>query len=145
MLELGFQSSRKKKKSSKGHDLCTIIINLKEKNMRNLFLILTIVLGSMMSMAQSKSKVVEIQTSAECGTCKDKIESTLNYTAGIKFAELNLLTKKVKVKYIPSKISIEKIRHIISETGYDADKVKANPESVQKLPKCCQPGGMKKH
>ena len=51
----------------------------------------------------------------------------------------------MKKIYIEDKISIEKIRHIISETGYDADKVKANPESVQKLPKCCQPGGMKKH
>ena len=94
--------------------------------------------------AQEATGEAKIQTSAECGSCKTRIEGVLNYTKGVKFAELNLADKKVTVGYNPKKISLDEIRKIISETGYDADKVKANPKSVEKLPACCKPGGMKK-
>ena len=91
----------------------------------------------------SKVAVVKIQTSAECGTCKDLLENKLNYIGGIKYAELNLADKTLHVKYSTKKISLGEIRMIISELGYDADKVKALESAVQKLPLCCQPGGMK--
>jgi copper chaperone CopZ len=91
--------------------------------------------------AQTKTSV--IQTSAECGSCKIRIEDKLNYTKGIKFSELNLKDKKVTVKYSTKKISLDQIKKVISETGYDADNVKAISSSVDKLPVCCKPGGMK--
>lgn len=94
---------------------------------------------------KSKLETVVIQTSAECGDCKDRIEEALNYTKGVKFAELDLETKKVTVKFVPSKITLQQVKEKISSIGYDADEVKAVPEAVQKLPACCQPGGMKKH
>lgn len=84
-----------------------------------------------------------IKTSAECESCKTRIEGVLNYTKGVKFAELNVLEKTVEVQFNPSKIKIEEIRKIISETGYDADAVKANKKAQDELPKCCKPGGMK--
>ena len=93
---------------------------------------------------KAKFETVVIQTSAECGSCKTRLEDVLNYTKGVKFAELNLEDKKVTVGYNPKKISLDEIRKIISETGYDADDLKANPKSVEKLPACCKPGGMKK-
>ena len=92
--------------------------------------------------AQTKTAV--IQTSAECGSCKIRIEDKLNYTKGIKFAELNLKDKKVTVKYSSNKISLAQIKKVISQTGYDADKVKAVSAAVEKLPACCKPGGMTK-
>ena len=92
---------------------------------------------------KSKLETVIIQTSAECGDCEDRIEEMLNYTKGIKFSELDLETKKLTVKYATKKISLAEIKTKLSELGYDADEVKSNPESVKKLPLCCQPGGMK--
>ena len=91
----------------------------------------------------SKFETVIIQTSAQCGDCKTRIEDGLNYTKGVKFAELDLISKKVTVKYLPKKISIEQVKAKINTIGYDADDMKANPESILKLPACCQPGGMK--
>lgn len=91
-----------------------------------------------------KTKTAVIQTSAECGSCKKRIEEKLNYTKGVKFAELNLEDKKVTVKYTPEKITLDEIKKILSETGYDADEVKAVPSAVEALPACCKPGGMKK-
>ena len=94
--------------------------------------------------AQSKTSTAVIQTSAECGACKTRIEDKLNYTKGIKFAELNLEDKKVTVKYSTKKISLAEIKKVISETGYAADDVKANIEAVDALPACCKPKGMEK-
>ncbi len=107
--------------------------------MKNILVILMLFIATG-AMAQSE---VVIQTSAECGSCKERLEGKLNYTKGVKYAELDLQTMKLAVGYAPKKISVDEIREIISELGYDADDVKANPEAVKKLPVCCQPGGMK--
>jgi len=94
-----------------------------------------------LSHAQSMQEA-KIKTSAECGSCKERIEDKLNYVGGVRFAELDLETRMLTVKFSPKKISLEELRSIISELGYDADDVKANPEAVEKLPSCCKPGGM---
>jgi mercuric ion binding protein len=91
----------------------------------------------------SKKQTVIIKTSAECGMCKERVENKLNYTKGISFSELNYETKELTVKFKTEKITLDEIKKILSELGYDADDVKANKEEMEKLPKCCQPGGMK--
>lgn len=90
-----------------------------------------------------KTHIAVIETSAECGECKERIEAKLNYTKGISFADLNYETKQLTVKFKIDKISLEEIKKIVSELGYDADEVKANPIEQKKLPACCQPHGMK--
>ncbi len=109
-----------------------------------LFLSLFIFIGTTgFSQKAQKFKTIIIQTSAECGDCKERIEGKLNYTSGIKFAELDLESKKLTVKFATSKITEAQIKQIINEIGYDANDQKAKKEAVQKLPLCCQPGGMK--
>jgi copper chaperone CopZ len=96
------------------------------------------------SFGQKKATTTEtivIQTSAQCADCKERIENALNYTNGVKFAEMDLTTKKVTVKYATSKISAQAIKEVISKIGYDADELKAKKEAIEKLPKCCQPNG----
>ena len=113
--------------------------------MKSILLITALLFTGLVS-AQDKTslKTVVIQTSAECGSCKTRIEEKLNYTKGVKFAELNLDDKKVTVKYSTNKITLAEIKQILAETGYDADEVKAISAAVEKLPTCCKPGGMKK-
>lgn len=109
-----------------------------------LFLVLFMLIGTFgFSQKAEKFKTISIQTSAECGDCKERLEGKLNYTSGIKFAELDLESKKLKVKFVSSKITEAEIKQLIAALGYDADEVKAPKEAVQKLPLCCQPGGMK--
>jgi copper chaperone CopZ len=113
---------------------------------------LVLVLVAMMSLynlsaqevKKKKTETVVIKTSAECGDCKERIESKLNYTKGISFAELDFETKELTVKYKTKDITLDEIKKIVSEIGYDADDVKANEVQQKKLPLCCQPGGMKK-
>lgn len=94
-----------------------------------------------LSFGQKKIEEAVIQTSAQCGDCKERIEGKLNYTKGVVFAELDLESKKVTVRYKTKSISTQKIKQIIASIGYSADDVKAKEEDVLKLPKCCQPGG----
>jgi len=108
--------------------------------MKTTILSLFFVLMSTVSFGQ-KMMTSEIQTSAQCGDCKERIEGKLNYIKGIKFAELNDETKIVTVKYDPNKIDLVTIKQTIAKIGYDADEVKAAKEDVDKLPKCCQPNG----
>jgi copper chaperone CopZ len=108
--------------------------------MKTTILSLLFVLMNTLSYGQ-KAMTSQIQTSAQCGDCKERIEGKLNYTKGIKFAELNDQTKIVTVKYDPKKIDLMAIKQTIAKIGYDADEVKAAKEDVEKLPKCCQPNG----
>jgi copper chaperone CopZ len=94
--------------------------------------------------AQQKKSTIDtayIKTSALCGDCKERIESTLNFQKGVRFTELNLETKIATCVYKPSKVSLSELRLALVSVGYDADEMKADPEAVKLLPKCCQPGG----
>jgi copper chaperone CopZ len=109
--------------------------------MKTSTLIIFLLFFSELALSQKKFEEVIIQTSAQCGDCKERIESKLNYTKGVIFAELELETKKVTVKYKTKFITLLEIKKAIASIGYSADEIKAKEEDVLKLPKCCQPGG----
>lgn len=90
---------------------------------------------------EPKKRTVFIQTNAQCGDCKDRLEGVLNFTSGIIYSDLNLDDKKLEIKYNSKKITLTEIKEIISEIGYDADEVKAIESAQNELPSCCQPGG----
>jgi copper chaperone CopZ len=117
----------------------------KKSDMKNsIILIISLLFTGVIYAQGSNVTLAKIQTSAECGHCKKRLEDKLNYTTGVKYAELTLVDKSLKVKYNKKKIAIDEIRRIISELGYDADHVKAVVSAVKKLPGCCQSGGMMK-
>jgi copper chaperone CopZ len=118
---------------------------LKMKSMKNVTVLLGVVLilasCGMMNKGEPVKQIVTIQTNAQCGDCKDRIEEELNFTSGIVYAELDLETKKVEVKYNSKRITAEAIRKRIASLGYNADDVKADETAQTELPECCQPGG----
>jgi copper chaperone CopZ len=102
-------------------------------------ILLSLFLLTTQLLLSQKPIVVKIQTSAQCGDCKERIESALNQTKGVIYAELNLETKVVEVKFKESKTSKEALKGVIVSIGYDADDQKANLEAQKALPLCCQP------
>ena len=110
--------------------------------MKKIILIASLFL-SCITLGQKKQTIdtVYIKTSSLCGDCKERIESALNFQKGVKFSELNLDTKIATCVYKPSKVSLNELRLALVRVGYDADEMKADPEAVKLLPKCCQPGG----
>lgn len=88
-----------------------------------------------------KTAVISIQTSAQCGDCKDRIETALNQSRGVVYAELNLETKVVEIKYNSKKTDVATLKKALNALGYDADDQKADSAAQKALPLCCQPGG----
>lgn len=107
--------------------------------MKNLLFFLFITLSS--SLFAQKPALVSIQTNAQCGDCKDRIETALNQTKGVVYAELNMETKVVEVKYKVSKTDPAKLQKVVTSIGYDADGFKADQTAQKALPLCCQPNG----
>jgi hypothetical protein len=97
---------------------------------------------SVSAQKKTNKEEVVIHTSSQCGDCKERIEEMFNYQKGIVFAELDLETDNLTVKFKKDKISLEEIKNMLNELGYDADDQKAKLEQVKTLPLCCQPVGM---
>ena len=91
-----------------------------------------------------KTETVIIHTSAECAECEARLEEGLNFTKGVVFAELDLESQNVTIKYSTKKTDKAKLKEVINGLGYDADEQKTTPEALRNLPTCCQPGGMEK-
>ncbi|MEN9290883.1 MAG: hypothetical protein RLZZ357_726 [Bacteroidota bacterium] len=104
-------------------------------------ILLSLFLLSTQLLFSQKPITVQIKTSAQCGDCKERIEGKLNQTKGVIYAELNLETKVVEVKFKESKTNKETLKGVIVSIGYDADDQKANLEAQKALPLCCQPNG----
>jgi copper chaperone CopZ len=106
---------------------------------KNILFILHLFLFTYTS-AQDKPKTEKliVKTSSICGTCKFNIEKSLALERGVKSASLDVDTKIATVIYKPSKTNADKIRKAISDAGYDADDVKANPKAYANLAPCCK-------
>jgi len=96
------------------------------------------ILFSFVAMAAPPKKVV-IQTNAICGMCKTNIETSLAAIDGVEKAELDLVTKKVKIKYDDDVVDVATLRQAIANTGYNADEVPARPKAQDALAACCKP------
>ncbi len=86
----------------------------------------------------SKLTEVKIATTAQCGMCKERIETAMAFEKGIKSSELNLETKILTVVYKTGKTSNEKIRLAVTKLGYDADDMKKDEKAYKSLPGCCK-------
>jgi mercuric ion binding protein len=85
---------------------------------------------------------VEIATiktpTVQCDECKDRIEKYLSREDGVTKVVVDYKRKITRVTYITDRTNLENVKTAIANCGYDADDVLANPESYQKLPKCCK-------
>ncbi len=88
--------------------------------------------------AEDALKKATIKSSVWCETCEKAIHKGLDNIDGVKDVSINLEKKEIYVTFDESKTSLEFIRKTISNIGYDADDVKANPRSYRRLPKCCK-------
>lgn len=112
---------------------------MKTKRVIPAMLMLTIlVMVSSCGFSQKNTKEIKIQTSAQCGMCKDRIEGAFAYEPGVKKSNLDLNNKVLTVVYNPAKTDENKLRLALNNLGYDADNTKANMAAYEKLPACCK-------
>lgn len=73
-----------------------------------------------------------------CGTCGILFESELYKIRGLKRFDLNENEKTLTVYYNKEKTDLAEIKAYISNLGYNADEVKADPEAYEQLDDCCK-------
>lgn len=80
-----------------------------------------------------------------CEQCKKRIEDAA-YIRGVKYAEWNVNSHSLLVKYDASKASPELILKSIAKAGHDSENYKATDQDYNKLPSCCRyRSGVKMH
>jgi len=98
----------------------------------------TIILFSIMNFSfAQKTQKETFKVSGNCEMCKSKIEKAAK-AAGATYAEWNVNTKILTVKYSSVETNTAKIQQKIAETGYDTPGAKATREAYNKLPRCCK-------
>lgn len=93
--------------------------------------------------AKPKLAEVVIHTTFYCNhydECESKpaLEKEIMMTIGVKSVVIDSKAMTITVKYKPKQTNPDKIRNVISQSGYDADSVKADPKAVEKLDGCCK-------
>lgn len=74
----------------------------------------------------------------KCNTCIATVDKALSSLDGIESADINLKEKKATVKFLPAKLTVDKIAEQISNAGYDANGVKRNSAAYENLQACCK-------
>ena len=90
-------------------------------------------------------EIVTINTpTIQCGMCQKAIEVGLMKLNGVARSKVDLASKTALVAYHSEKVNVPAIEKKISELGYQANELTADPESYESLPACCKIGGMDK-
>lgn len=87
---------------------------------------------------EKKIDTVNIQTSAKCNMCKERLEHDISFEKGVTFVELDNETKELTIVYKTNKNNVEKLKTAITKVGYDADEMLADKKAHDRLPACCQ-------
>lgn len=97
-----------------------------------------LILGALNSGAQdSKYITTKFPVDGVCGQCKVRIENAA-YLKGVKECSWDIQSEMLTVTYDPAKVELIKIHESIANVGHSTDKVPANKEAYDKLPKCCK-------
>ena len=87
---------------------------------------------------ETKTDTVNIQTSAKCNDCKERLEHNIAFEKGVTFVELDDETKVLTIVYKTKKTDEKKLKTALTKVGYDADEMPADQKAHDRLPACCQ-------
>ncbi len=98
-----------------------------------------------LSFAGGKTVTKHFTVNGVCDQCKTRIEQAA-YVKGVKFADWNVDTHDLTVKYDSTKTAPGIFLKSIAKSGHDNEMFKAEDEDYNKIPKCCKyRSGIKKH
>ena len=85
-----------------------------------------------------KKERASFKVYGECGMCEKRIETAINELDGVLWADWEIETMELTVKYDPSIITLKKIKQKAAEVGHDSDDVRATEKAYESLHACCK-------
>ncbi len=109
-----------------------------------LFVVIIMMTNSVLNAQNRKPEWATLKTpSVKCWQCKERVENyfkeEISQTeGGIIKLQINSLSGTSRVQFWPDRVNLDYIRTIFANAGFDADDMKAEPDSYNKLPKACK-------
>lgn len=75
---------------------------------------------------------------ALCIQCKNRLEYQVKRLDGVVEFLVNYRKGDARLKFLTDRTDIEQVKTMISNTGYDADDIPANPDAYNRLPITCK-------
>ncbi len=104
--------------------------------MKTILIIILTGLFSLTAYSQSE-KSTTFEVAGNCGMCESRIEEAAKID-GVTSAEWNLEDKMLTIVYDPAKVDLDDVHQSIADAGHDTEKVRADDETYNELPACCQ-------
>lgn len=107
-------------------------------------IIVIIVLGFKSFAQQRKPEWATLKTpNLRCWTCKQRLEDYMareigQTESGIIKMQINMLSGTTRVQYWPDRVNLNYIQTAFANAGFDADEIKAEPDSYKRLPPACK-------
>jgi len=101
-------------------------------------LVLATIISLSFTTAGSKKERATFIVYGECGMCETRIENAINELEGVVWADWELETMELTVKFDPSIISLEEIKQKAAAVGHDTDDVRATEKAYENLHPCCK-------
>ena len=109
--------------------------------------LLSLIIASPVSAQEKTKKIIttEFNVDGVCKMCKERIENAA-LIKGVKLAEWNKESGKLKVIFNTKKTTLDKIHKSIAAAGHNTSELKGDDEAYKKLPGCCAyRDGVEKH
>ncbi|UAY51001.1 heavy-metal-associated domain-containing protein [Ferruginibacter albus] len=84
------------------------------------------------------AKIVIKTPMAVCEYCKSKIEAYIGGEYGVVSVNVDIKKQTTTVVYITDRTNDENLKTALSNLGFDADDVPAEPTAMRYLAQCCQ-------
>lgn len=104
--------------------------------MKTILIIMLTGLFSLTGYSQSNESE-SFKVAGNCGMCKERIEEAAKID-GVTSADWNIEKQTLTVTYDPAIVDIDDVHQSIADAGHDTEKVRADDETYDNLPACCQ-------
>ena len=101
-------------------------------------IIIALLLTGTVSFAQNKNTKAVIEVDGVCLMCKSRIEKACLSTKGVKSANWDVNTHKLKLFFDENKTNLKTIQSKIAAVGHDTQDIKATSEAYEAIHACCK-------
>lgn len=110
--------------------------------MKTFYIIAFMTLTMATAKAQVQKAVIKTAITCDhckqCETCGQLFEKKLIREKGVQMVTLNETEMTITVFFNSKKTDLPTIRTAISQLGYNADEIKADPKAYESLDDCCK-------
>ena len=101
-------------------------------------LVLATIASLSFSIEGNKKERETITVYGICGMCESRIENAINEMEGVVWADWEIATLELTVKFDPQVVTLSDIKEKAATVGHDTKDIRATEEAYKRLNPCCK-------